>query len=108
MTRHTITAEFADGTVATRTTTAPYEFASRRRVGTQAGRGATVRFHRTEDEARTAAGRYGEVIRTNYGVVAAGACTVCQGERFVEYGPSATDGTMSRVPCHRCNAVATR
>jgi hypothetical protein len=106
-TRHTITARFASGEEVARTTSAPYMFASRRVTGTQAGRGATVRFHTNEDAARDAAGARGEVVRTDYAADApAGSCVVCRGERFVEYGPSAIDGTMDRVPCHRCNADA--
>lgn len=97
-----IKATFANGEVATRTTSAAYTHASRKRAGTQAGRGAVVRFHTTEEAARAAAGRTGEVVAVE-GVTAA-VCVVCGGERFVSYGPSATDGSMSRVACHRCNA----
>lgn len=55
-----ITANFPDFTSATRTSEAAYTHASRRQAGGQ------VRFHTSERAARSAAGRFGEVVRTDY------------------------------------------
>lgn len=65
MTSHFITATFANGDVVTRRSGAAYTYASRRQIGTQAGRGRTVRFHTCKAAALAAAGRYGEVVRTD-------------------------------------------
>lgn len=55
----TLTAQFRDGTVAKRRTEADYTHASRRQHSSR------VRFHTSEWTARIAAGRYGEVVRTD-------------------------------------------
>lgn len=55
----TLTAQFSDGTIAKRRTEADYTHASRRQHSSQ------VRFHMSEWTARIAAGRYGEVVRTD-------------------------------------------
>jgi propanediol dehydratase large subunit len=69
-TETTITATFKDGHTATRRTRAAYFWAVKRNVGTQAGRGPTITFHRTEEQARGIAGKRGEVVRTDHGVEA--------------------------------------
>jgi hypothetical protein len=108
----TYTATFKDGRTVTRESVpGRYGYAAKRNVGTQAGRGPTVTFHRTEAQARGIAGKSGEVVAVHEAGAsrgAAGTCTVCQGAGTVTYGPSAVDGTYSTVTCHRCGGTGRR
>src|SRR5262245_9224594 len=100
MTRQTITANFRDGTTADRSTAAHYTHASRKHIGTQAGRGATVRLHVSEAQARAAAGSRGEVAATDYVAAAAstsGTTVTCYcGKTVVAFNGQPTGATCPR------------
>jgi hypothetical protein len=98
-----ITAQFKDGTVVTRESDTAYAYASRRQGERR------VRFHKSEQAAKTSAGLYGEITPTTVPQAASGpVCPVCEGQRTVTYGPSAVDGTFSTVTCHRCGGTGVR
>lgn len=94
-----ITAQFQDGTSATRETEHAYLYASKR--------DGQVRFHKTYEAAQRRVGRRRSdnvIVPTDYYSrrASAAVCVVCQGTRKVTYGPSAVDGTFDMVDCHRC------
>lgn len=92
-----ITASFPDGTTVTRETEKHYTHASKLN--------GIVRFHASHYHATNRVGRRrsdGMIVTTNL-AERVPACAACLDERVIEYGPSAVDGSMSVMPCHRCS-----
>jgi hypothetical protein len=92
----TINARFHD-TTASRTTDAPYTHASRR-----AG-SSVVRFHTSREAARRAAGRYGEVVPTDFAPVAAVSATTSTWR--VRFADGSTMDVATDVPPEAISAA---